>query len=189
MKKIKIYLPIILSVIVLVIMISMASFAFFNYYKEGNEISNLSTGYLDIDLDESRTLTINNENVVPMYDSEGVNLTPYEFTLTNTGTGPIDYTITIINDQEKINSDGCSNNLLGHDFIRVQLVKDNVEENLDFLNIIENNLYSDTMYPGESSTFDLRLWIYSEAGTEIMGKHYHGKLSIKMSQHTEKSTN
>ena len=56
-----------------------------------------------------------------MSDEEGLKLTPYVFTITNTGTLTADYEVFIQDDTDMINQDNCSGNQLNKDYIRYKL--------------------------------------------------------------------
>ena len=89
-------------------------------YQDHADYNVIKVGTLNIDFGESSdTIKLNGE--YPMSDEEGVKLTPYTFTITNTGTLAADYEIFIQDDTDMINKEGCGNNQLNKDYIRYNL--------------------------------------------------------------------
>ena len=103
---------------------------------------------------------------------------PYSFKITNSGTLDAYYKVKIIDDTDIITEDGCSNNLLPKDKIKVS-----INGGTPFLlNSKEANSYivnDGTLAASESRTFEIRIWIDETAGNEVLGKHYHGKIVVE----------
>lgn len=175
------------SIMILILIISFvvtvisSSVAFYNFYQEGSTKNTLHTSGLNIVFDESNSLSISNDNAYPVTDEVGRNSTPYTFTLSSSNSYDVQYAISVYNDNKAIKSDGCGDNLLDFSKIKVQLKKDN-EVIIDGLlsNYKDGIIDSGVITKSEAFSYELRLWIDSEAGNEIMGQHFHGKIGLKV---------
>lgn len=183
MKRNEIYvLASLILILSVILMTTFASYAFFEYYQEGSVSNNIMTGYLDAELENDGG--INLSGAFPVSDETGHSSDPYKFTLKNTTDRDLDYVVTIVDDIVAIENDKCSNNLLKHSLIHVQLIEvGNGVVAEELLSEIESNIFSGTISKDNPKEYELRLWIDKDADNSIMGNHYHGKISIKLNQH------
>ena len=172
-----------LTVVVLVASLILAnSFGFFEYIRKGinpNTIKiNSATANVVVEIDDNSSLNISKGNAFPVSDEVGRSFTPYVFTVKNLGTFA-NYKLRIINDEDAINEDGCSANLLDDVSVRYQLIKNGsiVSENL-LSNLKDRVIDSGVLDDKTNYEYELRLWIDSAAGIEVMNKHFHGKIEV-----------
>ena len=165
---------------VTIVMISSA-YAIFSSVQKQETYNTLTVGTLKIDFDQSSTdmgNIINLNGAYPTSDTDGQKTSPYSFKITNSGTLDAYYKVKIIDDTDIITEDGCSNNLLSKDKIKVS-----INGGTPFLlNSKEANSYivnDGTLAASESRTFEIRIWIDETAGNEVLGKHYHGKIVVE----------
>lgn len=185
------YVYLVLTVIVLVISLVMAnSFGFFEYVKKGinpNRIkinfptrirTKSATANVVVEIDDNSALNISNGNAFPVSDEVGRSFTPYIFTIKNLGPSA-NYKLKIINDIDAINEEGCNDNLLNDVSVRYQLIKEGsiVSENL-LSNLNNRVIESGVLDDKTDYNYELRLWIDSAAGIEVMNKHFHGKIEV-----------
>lgn len=167
------------------IMIATTAYAIFTYQRSGREKNTITTANLNVLLDDHGNPGIKQVGAFPVYDEVGRKTDPYPFTIKNLGTIAVNYKLKLVPDEKAINEDGCSNNLLPDESLKIQLIKDkevileDLISNLDeyeidsgFLGLEEgiNKFYS----------YELRIWIHSESGAEIMNRHYHGRVDIEI---------
>ncbi len=162
-----------------VTVISLGSaYAVFTSVSKSEDYNVIKVGTLNIDYGESSD-TINLNGSYPMSDEEGLTLTPYIFTITNTGTLPADYEIYIEDDLDIINSpsENCANNQLNKDYIRYKL---NTEEPANLSSLADSNyrIATGTLAAEESKTYTLYVWIRSGVDNDVLNKHYHGKIVV-----------
>lgn len=165
---------------VTIIMISSA-YAVFSSVQKQESYNTLTVGTLKIDFDQSSTdmgNIINLNGAYPTSDEEGQKTPPYSFKITNSGTLDAYYKIRIVDDTDMINEDGCQDNLLPKEKIKVS-----INGGTPFLlNSTEANNYivnDGNLNASESRTFSIRIWIDETAGNEVLGKHYHGKIVVE----------
>lgn len=173
-------------VIVLIVMVLGISFyfanayGFFEYLKMGRNRNTVKTAGIVVELDDNSSLEISEDNAYPLSDETGRSLKPYVFTLKNMG--PLtSYNVKIINDDDKINEDGCGNNLLSNVSLRYQLIRDgNIVSEKLLSNTTDNIIDTGAIANKEETVYELRIWIDKDAGIEIMNKHFHGKIQVEI---------
>ena len=114
------------------------SLAIFQYNRTGEEPNEVTTGTLILTLDDSMGSGINVENAMPTSDEVGKTSTPYEFTLENVGTLTSNYRIRVVNDEEAIQEDGCSSNLLDYSQIRYLFTSNGSDGAIQYLSDLNN---------------------------------------------------
>ena len=160
-----------------VTIISLGSaYAVFTSISRSAEYNVIKVGTLNIDFGDS-TSTINLNGNYPMTDEEGLQLAPYKFTITNTGTLTADYEVFIQDDTNMISEDNCEGNQLNKDYIRYQL-DNGTPANLSSIAGSNYRIARGTLAPEESVTYTLYVWIREGVGNDVLNKHYHGKIVV-----------
>lgn len=160
-----------------VTVISLGSaYAVFTSVSKSKEYNVIKVGTLNIDFGDV-TNTIDLSGKYPMSDTEGVQLDPYTFTITNTGSLATDYEVFIQDDTDMIDHDKCSNNQLSKDYIRFKLDTAS-PANLSSLASSNYKIATGTLEPEGSVTYTLYVWIREGVGNDVLNKHYHGKLVV-----------
>ena len=164
MRNKKIILLIILILISILTLIG-SSYALLTKTFTSKKLS-VEVGTLKVDFTEGNA--INLDNTKPMSDSDGLNTTPYTFTITNSGT--IDSYYTISNEED-------TNNTLDTTYLKYKLVSndgyDSGVKRLKDITVDERNLAKN-----KSVTYKLYLWIASDAPNSIQNKIYKSKIIV-----------
>lgn len=184
-NKKNLMLSLIITLMAGVLVIASTSYALYTYNKKGSKENTLATSYLELILDDDSDLTFGDDNAYPIPDEFAENLNPYTFKIKNTGKGSLKYTITIIDDNEEIKKDGCENNLIDHSLINVFFTSNGYTLASGNLSDLENDLFTTIINPDEIENYELKIWISEKADNSVMGKHYHGKVSVKASYYNE----
>ena len=161
-----------------VTIISLGSaYAVFTSVSKSADYNIVKVGTLNIDFGADSSNTINLTGQYPMSDEEGLKLTPYIFTITNTGTLAADYEVFIQDDTDMISKDNCEGNQLNKDYIKYKLDTGNPT----ILSSIAGSNYriaTGTLEAGKSVTYTLYVWIREGVGNDVLNKHYHGKIVV-----------
>ena len=153
-----------LSIIMVVLILTSTTYAlFFEDYRLENE-ENFTTGILDIDIDSDSVLNLTNSS--PLSIGDGMNTTPYNFTITNNGNVGYKFNLNII--------PTTTSNVINSNYIRV-MINDEDSVILGSLtdNIIKSNI---TLAPGNSITISVRIWIDESMPTSEIGKSFSAKI-------------
>ena len=163
-----------------VTMLSIGStFAIFTVSSQSAEYNVVKTGTLNINFAADASSTVGLNNALPMSDTNGLAQTGTTFTITNTGSLPANYSVSLKDDTDMVTQDNCS---------AKQLAKENIKYSLDgsttklLSTAIDSELLNGNLKAGESKTFTLKLWIKDDATNEVLNKHYHGKIVVDASQ-------
>ena len=170
MKNKKIIILIILILISILTLIG-SSYALLTKKFTSKKLS-VEVGTLKVDFTEGNAITM--DNVVPMTDENGMNTTPYTFTITNSGT--IDSYYTISNEEN-------TNNTLDTTYLKYKLVSnDGYDSGIKRLKDIGTGTYrivdERSLVKNKSTTYKLYLWIASDAGNDIQNKIYKSKIIV-----------
>ncbi len=164
---------IILIILILISILTLigSSYALLTKKFTSKKLS-VEVGTLKVDFTEGNAITM--DNVVPMTDANGMNTTPYTFTITNSGT--IDSYYTISNEED-------SNNTLDTTYLKYKLVSnDGYDSGIKRLKDIGTGTYrivdERALLKSKSVTYKLYLWIASDAGNDIQNKIYKSKIIV-----------
>ena len=170
MKNKKIIILIILILISILTLIG-SSYALLTKTFTSKKLS-VEVGTLKVDFKEGNA--INLDNTKPMSDSDGLNTTPYTFTITNSGT--IDSYYTISNEED-------TNNTLDTTYLKYKLVSnDGYDSGIKRLKDIGTGTYrivdERELLKSRNVTYKLYLWIASDAPNSIQNKIYKSKIIV-----------
>ena len=170
MKNKKIIILIILILISILTLIG-SSYALLTKTFTSKKLS-VEVGTLKVDFTEGNS--INLDNTKPMSDSDGLNTTPYTFTITNSGT--IDSYYTISNEED-------TSNTLDTTYLKYKLVSnDGYDSGIKRLKDIGTGTYrivdERDLLKSKSVTYKLYLWIASDAPNSIQNKIYKSKIIV-----------
>ena len=170
MKDKKIIALIILVLISIIALIG-SSYALLTKSFKSEKLS-MQVGTLKIDFTDGNIITMN--NALPMTDEDGMNTTPYTFTITNSGN--IDAYYTVSNEEELTNT-------LDTSYLKMRLTSDNgYDSGVKKVKNLGTETYKivdeTTLTTGKSVTYKLYLWISSEAGNDIQDKVYKSKIVV-----------
>ncbi len=178
-KKHKMGIFITVSAIVMVIGLS---YAWLQLTLRGTkELTILTAGSLELELDDTMTGGISFTEAVPVSNEEGLSQDGYTFTLENKGNITSDYTIYLddlglVEGQTRMNDS----------FIKYQLTKDGDEVDLQLLNETgtapNRILESGTIAPKAKYTYVLKMWIDENATNAVMETMFKGQLRIEAMQ-------
>lgn len=168
----RIIILMLISVFALIVLIT-TSFAMLVSNDSSDNKDLYQTGDLVVNINDNLSETINLNPAFPVSDEYGSNLKPYEFSITNNGDYISTYNI-ILTDEVISNSNGLSN----------LEVKSNIKYKIDnsepllLSTIGDNGLTSGCINPGETLTFNLRMWIDEEATSAIENTIYQVKVGV-----------
>lgn len=160
-----------------VTIISLGSaYAVFTSVSRSADYNVIKVGTLDIEFGSDSNDTIDLTGQYPMSDTEGLQLKPYKFTITNAGSLSTDYEVFIQDDQEMIADDNnCTQ--INKAYIRYKLGSA-AAANLSSIASSNYRIASGTLAADRSVTYTLYVWIRSGVPNDVLAKHYHGKIVV-----------
>ena len=170
MKDKKIIVLIVLILISIIALIG-SSYALLTKSFKSEKLS-MQVGTLKVDFTEGNAITMN--NAIPMTDENGMNTTPYTFTITNSG--DVDAYYTVSNEEELANT-------LDTNYLKMRLTgSDGYDSGIKRLKDLGTSTYrivdETTLATGKSITYKLYLWISSDADNSVQDKVYKSKIVV-----------
>lgn len=170
---------IILSIVTVLICILAVSFAIFTFAGMGERSNIVTTGTLVLELDESLTDGITLLNAFPISDQEGLTLTPYVFSVRNTGSTTATYELRLIDDEQAFIDNNSLNRRLAHSNIKYSFTIDGGSATTSLLSSNNGLIDTRSIAPGETVNYTLRVWLDLAATNEVMGQRFHGMLQLE----------
>lgn len=181
-----------LSIVAVTVIILGSTYAVFSSVNKSADYNVINVGTLEVsyeDTGDGLGDVIRLNNAFPVSDTEGMSSTGYKFKITNIGSLVTKYTVKVALDQAMVDADDCETNLLNFNTLRYSL---NNGSATDLSSSVDSqgNYVIDVgqLTSGESRKFDLKMWIKSTAGNEVLGKHFHGKIVVEMITNDVQST-
>lgn len=171
----------IFSIFAVTITMISSAYAIFSSVQKSENYNTITVGTLKIDFNDTEDglgNIIKLNGAYPESDNDGQKEEPYTFKITNSGNISANYKIKILDDTDMIESDNCQDNLLDKTKIKLSI---NGGEPIT-LSDKEANSYeiaNGILTPNNSRTYKIRIWITDQAGNEVLGKHYHGKIVVE----------
>ena len=171
--------------ILLVIILIGLSYAWLMTTLQGEKKVTILVDTIDLELDENASEGIQLVNAIPTYDSDGKEGTPYKFSLTNKSRIDLYYSLSLIDDEELINScqttDDSPCELLDTKDIRYEL---KVGDDYLYTGALSDSpvIYHGIIDKEETLDCELRIWLNINAGNDVMGKVFLGKLNVFATQ-------
>ena len=170
----------VISILAVTTAIIGGSYAIFSSIQKAENYNVMKTGTLQIVYDDTSGglgNIINLNGVYPESDAEGSKREPYKFKITNTGSIEASYKVRILDDSDMIAEDQCINKLLNKELIRYSI---NGGSPVTLSTMAEEyKVITGKLEAGESRTYEIRMWIDENAGNEVLGTHYHGKIVVE----------
>ena len=170
MKDKKIIVLIVLILISIIALIG-SSYALLTKSFKSEKLS-MQVGTLKVDFTEGNAITMN--NAIPMTDENGMNTTPYTFTITNSG--DVDAYYTVSNEEELANT-------LDTNYLKMRLTgSDGYDSGIKRLKDLGTSTYrivdERALQKSKSVTYKLYLWISSDADNSVQDKVYKSKIVV-----------
>lgn len=105
-------------------------------------------------------------------NSDGLKSDDYKIFISNTSDRSVVYTISVVDDDDMIKYDGCSNKIISRNYIKYSI---NDSEVLSLGS--DDVIYSSILKANSKIEYSLRFWI-DEDFAEAINSHYHGKIVV-----------
>ena len=143
-----------------------STYSLFYHEETASNAESYSTGLLSI-VASSKGETISLNNTLPISDTDGINTTPYTFTIKNIGN--LDYKFNV-----KLLSTSSSDTTIDPQYIKIKIDDGNVTTLSSLTNsIIKSDI---TLAAGESIDISIRVWLSSNTPNSQIGKVFNSKI-------------
>ena len=168
---------IVFSIILVIVAITTTTQSYFNKDNYAKNPTEYQTGLLSIEaLSKSNNISL--DNTLPMSDDDGLQTTPYVFTIKNNGN--VDYKFNI-----KLLSTG--ENTFSPEYIKLKIDDEGIRT---FSSLTDSIIKQDVILPaGETIDISIRIWLSSDTKNTEIGKTFNSKIVIDgQSVYTETNT-
>ena len=162
----------VVTIVISVIALIGASYALLTMTIQGDKKITLTAGILKVDFEDGNY--INLDNAAPMTDAQGQKLTPYTFTITNTGN---------INAYYHVSLEEEATNTLTNNYLKMRLTNDAGYDS----GVVQVSSYGtgtfdikseETLEPSDTVTYTLWMWLDNDADNSAQGKEYKSKIVV-----------
>ena len=165
-KKKIIIVIVILAVALIGFSLVNSTYSLFYHEETASNTESYSTGLLSI-VASSKGETISLNNTLPISDTDGINTTPYTFTIKNIGN--LDYKFNV-----KLLSTSSSDTTVDPQYIKIKIDNGDVTTLSSLTNsIIKSDI---TLAAGESIDISIRVWLSSNTPNSQIGKVFNSKI-------------
>ena len=170
--KKKYVILVVVTILVSIIALIGTTYALLTMTIQGDKKVSLTAGILKVDFEDGNY--INLENAAPMTDAQGQKLTPYTFTITNTGN---------INAYYHVSLEEDSANTLANSYLKMRLTNDQGYDS----GVVKVSSYGTgsfditseaTLEPSDKVTYQLWMWLDYNADNSAQGKEYKSKIVV-----------
>lgn len=165
------------SILGVTMVILGSTYAIFSSVSRSKAYNVINIGTLEITYDDTSEGLGDIINLNNAYPGRDPNADPYKFKIKNVGTLGVDYVVKIVDDQAMIDADGCADNLIPKSALRYNINYSGGQGLLS--DAVDSIIFRGTLLPGETKSNLLWMWIDENAGNEVLGKHFHGKVVIE----------
>ena len=157
---------IVFSIILVIVAITTTTQSYFNKDNYAKNPTEYQTGLLSIEaLSKSNNISL--DNTLPMSDDDGLQTTPYVFTIKNNGN--VDYKFNI-----KLLSTG--ENTFSPEYIKLKIDDEGIRT---FSSLTDSIIKQDVILPaGETIDISIRIWLSSDTKNTEIGKTFNSKIVI-----------
>ena len=165
-KKKIIIVIVILAVALIGFSLVNSTYSLFYHEETASNTESYSTGLLSI-VASSKGETISLNNTLPISDTDGINTTPYTFTIKNIGN--LDYKFNV-----KLLSTSSSDTTVDPQYIKIKIDNGDVTTLSSLTNsIIKSDI---TLAAGESIDISIRVWLSIDTPNSQIGKVFNSKI-------------
>lgn len=167
MKNKKVIISIILTSIVLIALVVISTTqAYFNNDIYAKNPTEYQSGLLSIEA-VSKSNNISLDNTLPMSDDDGLQTTPYVFTIKNNGNVDYKFNIKLLSTSE---------NTFSPEYIKLKIDDEGIRT---FSSLTDSIIKQDVILPaGETIDISIRIWLSSDTKNTEIGKTFNSKIVI-----------
>ena len=184
-KRKKVIILIIIYILSLLLLIISSAFTFSIFIDDDHDgiYNDFRVGEASMEFLDNKETNIKLIDAYPMSYHESLNLKPFQFRVTNTGTLPLIYRLRLEDVPDEQLKDTYGLERLNHNKIRFSLIEKKTKQvvKTGLVNEIKKGiLLTEKLLPRYSKEFEFRLWIDKDAGSEVQAKYYVGKIILEV---------
>ncbi len=155
-----------------------ATYAILKVQDTGKKRNVLSTGSFDVNFISGQVINI--KNMSPLSINDGMNTTPYKFTLTNNGTMDAIYKVYLEENSDDVSTIPNTDKLM----ISYKKGDDDYSAPVTISSLYNGNtiVLNHKLDVGDSENFAIKIWLDESAGNEYQNTTYSARIVVESSQ-------
>lgn len=169
------------EIVIIVFILTFALLATNKIYYKFKDSNNVdyNTATIDTTFHEKTGAEVNISKAVPMSDSLGLSSRAYTFTIKNNTNASLKYSITIEDNELKIEDDGCKDVLIPHNLIKFSIHKKGEKNSIYTLgNLINGEVLTRIIKAKQEEEYTMRFWVTKDSLLTGTKMHYHGLIKV-----------
>ena len=169
------------SVIIIIFLLGISTVStYLIYHNFQNERDHdIDTGKMEVVFHSKDGNRINLTRFSPVTDAVGLSSTEYSFTVKNSTASSVKYKIVLEDNTNKIDKDGCINNIIPKELLKLSLRVDHQAPIAMALSEYQDNiLYEDTLEADSEEDYSIRLWAINSDFVIDRNSHYHAIIKV-----------
>ncbi len=147
-------------------------------FKDSNNVD-YNTATIDTTFHEKTGAEVNITKVTPMTDSLGLSSRAYTFTIKNNTNASLKYSISIEDNELKVDEDSCESMQIPHNLIRFAIHQKGEKNNIYTLSdLVNGEVLTRIIKANQQEEYTMRFWVAKDSmltGTKL---HYHGIIKV-----------
>ena len=164
-------ITIVVSIMITVVSVIGVTFSAFVWSDNSVKNQNLVVGNIELNI-SSNSSSLGSGLDYPVALADESSLTPYTFTITNTGTLSSTYRLKIVSDEAYTNT-------MDTQYVYISLDGARTINRTPLSSYEEIPIDAGILAPNEIKTYDLRMWIVENAPNSVIGQQWHGKILLE----------
>ena len=169
------------SITIIIFLLTFAIVSTYLIYNKFIELreQDYDTGKMEIIFHDKEGNYIDIERFTPVTDAVGLSSQDYNFTVKNGTSEAVKYKIVLEDNNEKILEDGCSEEQIPKELLKVSLRKDHQAPEAFILSECQDNiLFEDTLDAYSEEEYAVRVWAVNTNFVVDRNSHFHGIIKI-----------
>lgn len=156
----------------------IATYFIYNEFKDARD-AKVNSPNLEVTFHEKDKDKITLTKFYPVTDSVGLSSHAYTFTVKNERNHRVSYKIELVDDLEAQAQDGCTENLIPKELLKLSVRKDHQVAEAVLLSDFENSvLRMDSLEAGKEENYTIRIWPVNSSFVVNASSHYHGRIKV-----------
>lgn len=162
---------------ILTFALTATHYIYYKFKDTRNQVNNSKS--LEVTFHEKAGDSITLTKVTSVSDSVGLSSHAYAFTIKNNLETPVNYSIKLVKDNEKIVEDECGEYQIPQSIIKGAIHKEKEENKIFMLSDLKDGTVLSRKLKGKASiSYTVRLWTTNNTLPLDSDMHYHGKIQV-----------
>lgn len=169
------------SIIIIIFLITFSALSTYLIYEKfsNSRDKDYDTGKMEVVFHDKNVNEISLNKFTPVTDAIGLSTPSYTFTVKNNTDKQVKYSIKLVANKEKMNSDNCYDKQIPKELLKISFRKDHQTPKAYILSEFPSDvIYEDSLKPNSSEDYSIRLWAVKNNFVLDKTSHYHALIEV-----------